>query len=206
MTESTGHTSGSAIGPDGKAVEASAAFGVKKSFEAEVEAIRQSHSLNDEGKQAAIEKAYTRAHNRYNEAIERQEAEATQRVVAAEEALFKISSGHADYRAALDRAEYVGFGESSEVRQVELTRMMDRATLVGDERQAMAVFHVAVERGLGDLINRYLEVRPEKAKLADRLMKVQESEKRVKNALGWARSFPIRQPPELNAPQVRAPR
>ena len=192
--------SGSDAGGEG--VEASAAFGVKQAFDAEVAAIRDSHHLNEEGKQAAIAEAYVGAEQRYNEAIERQESEATDRVVAAEQALFRMTSGHADYRAALDRAEYAGFAEPSEVQRAELTRMLDRATLVGDEKQAMAVFHVAVERGNEDLINRYLEVRPEKAKLAARLMEAQQSEERVKRATGWARSYPIRRPPELNSVQA----
>jgi hypothetical protein len=67
------------------------------------------------------------------------------------------------------------------------------------ERTALAIFHLAVERGNEDLIKHYLEVRPEKAKLADKLMKAQESQERVKQATGWARSFPIRKPPELNS-------
>lgn len=182
----------------GEEVQNSAAFSVKQSFDAELAALRDSHTLNEEGKQAAIAEAYTRATERYNEAIEREEREAADRVVAAEQALFKLTSGHADYRAALDRAEYAGFGESSEVQRAELTRMLDRATLVGDEKQALAVFHVAVERGNEDLINRYLERRPEKEKLAARLMEAQESEERVKKATGWARGFPIRTPPELD--------
>src|SRR5215217_5775297 len=143
-------TLGTSYDAGAEGVEASAAFSVKQAFDAEVAAIRDSHHLNEEGKQAAIVEAYVGAEKRYNEAIERQESEATDRVVAAEQALFKLSSGHADYRAALDRAEYAGFGEPSEVQRAELTRMLDRATLVGDEKQAMAVFHIAVERGMED--------------------------------------------------------
>jgi len=198
MTESASYGADSGGDSGGEGLEPTAALGVKQSFDAELEAIRNSHHLNEEGKQAAIVEAYAGAEKRYNEAIETQERAATGRVVAAEEALFKITSGHADYRAALDRAEYAGFGEPSEVQRQELTRMLDRATLVGDEKQVMAVFHIAVERGMEDLINRYLEIRPEKARLAAKLMEAQESEERVKRATGWARAYPIRRPSELN--------
>jgi hypothetical protein len=200
MTESTSMY-GAESAPDtgGEEVQNSAAFGIKQSFDSELEAIRNSHSLNEEGKVAAIAEAYVGAEKRYNAAIEQEEQEAAERVAAAEKDLFKLTTGHADYRAALDRAEYAGFGEPTEVRDQELTRMLDRAALVGDETQAMAVFHIAVERGQNDLIERYLETRPEKAKLADRLMKARDSQERVRQATGWARSFPLRKPPELNS-------
>jgi hypothetical protein len=197
MTDDASHAG--ATDSRGEALEPTAAHGVKQAFDVELEVIRNSHHLNEEGKQAAIAEAYVGAEKRYQEAIVREESEATERVVAAEDALFKLTSGHADYRAALDRAEYAGFGEPTEIRDQELTKMLDRATLVGDEKQAMAIFHIAVERGSEDLINRYLERRPEKAQLAQRLMEAQESEQRVREATGWARSYPIRKPPELNS-------
>jgi hypothetical protein len=200
MTENATHGGGDTGATGAEGVEASQAFQVKQSFDAEVAAIRDSHNLNEEGKQAAIAEAYVGAEQRYNAAIEKEEQEAAGRVAAAEQALFKLTTGsHADYRAALDRAEYAGFGDPPEVEQQKLTRMLDRATLVGDEKQAMAVFHIAVERGMEDLVTRYLEKRPEKAELADRLIKAQESEQRVKQATGWAKSYPIRKPPELNS-------
>src|SRR5215212_10735800 len=93
MTESTSMYSGSDAGGEG--VEASAALSVKQALDAEVAAIRDSHTLNEEGKQAAIAEAYVGAEKRYHEAIEREESEATDRIVAAEQALFKLSSGHA---------------------------------------------------------------------------------------------------------------
>src|SRR5918994_3648083 len=100
MSSSPGHSS-SDVG--GKAPQQSAAFGVKQAFDVEAETIRRSHHLNEDGMRAAMEEAYEGAVWRYEAEIEH---EATERVVAAQTALFRLSSGHDDYRVALDRAEY----------------------------------------------------------------------------------------------------
>ncbi len=146
---------------------------------AEVAKIRGYADLTEEAKQRRIAEVNEQARAAYAEAIETRKREIARRVEKAESALFKIpipySSTDAEeaqiraaHRAAYDSVYYAvtpaldsGDMEGLEHGQEELERLRVRAERTGDNELARAVYHLATERGIRDVANRYLESRPQ---------------------------------------------
>lgn len=171
---------------------------IKTSLDSTLAAIRES-AETDQAKAEAITRAYDQAEQRYEQAIQRAETTAAERVQKAEQDLFKVSSGHGEYRAAYNEAAFAGFGESREVWEAELGRMLERAEKTGDARMADAIFQLAVEQGFDELGEKYLARRPDKQKKVAGLTVALEDQKRVEQETGWARSYPLRRPHEYDS-------
>jgi hypothetical protein len=152
---------------------------VKQQLDAELEAIRESENPDPREKRQA-------------------EATAAERVRAAELDLFKVSSGHAEFRAAYNEAAFAGFGEPREVWEAELDRMLARAETTADEKMADAIFMLSIEEGFDAIGEKYLARRPDKQKRVGALTVALEEQKRVNSEIGWARGFPLRRPHEYD--------
>jgi hypothetical protein len=172
---------------------------VKQDLDATLEAIRSSHEFPEQGKRELATQAFDEAAKRYQQAIQRAETGAAERVTQAERDLFRVTGAHSAYRAAFDRAHAAVFlAESAEQKEQELGRMLERAEKTGDEVQADAIFQLAVEDGLESVGDAYLKSRPDKAQKVARLTQALEDQQRVRDEIAWARAFPLKRPPEYD--------
>jgi hypothetical protein len=144
-----------------------------KQRNAEVERIRGYGDLTPEAKERRIAEVQTRAQAEYQEAIASREREIAQRVEKAEKELFRFrypplaSEAEKAQLRALRRQAYdeVSFAATLSEHPIEIDEklegFLERAERTGDEELALAVFHIATEKGSRKVTDAYLAGRPQ---------------------------------------------
>ncbi len=139
---------------------------------AEVAKIRGFVDLTEEAKQRRIAEVNARARAEYEEAVEANERERTERLERSKKSVFRVpvpvtatdaeaAQIHAAYRAAYnDVYSNTLLSDSSGEAQEELQRLLGQAERSGDELLARAAYHRGIDLGIQSVVDSYLSSRP----------------------------------------------
>ena len=148
---------------------------LQNSLEQAVENISNDESLPAAERGMQLNEAWQRAQNKYSEILRGYSKHLEGISLEAEREVFKVygeskrGSVRAAYDDLCDRLEILDSYEPGfQAARDALSKVMDRAERTSDETLSTAAFHVAMERGVFPIQDRYLASRPQKRAVYER--------------------------------------